>query len=132
MQADDDDLADEDDHDDLDYDWDEETHAVSEDGEPVWLTDKPPPSCAQLSEAQKRGIREVAAYWEQRRGTMHGRTWKQQIQDKIKETAASVNVSRGVQELTDRLLVLLLQGDLRRQVWPVAGQRTNRVCVPPR
>ena len=84
-------------------------HLPNETGDPTFLSDVDPLQTRVLTADQKKSIREVVVYWSQNRGSLNNRTWKQQLQDKIKQLNAAVGVNRNVPELSDLLLVAALQ-----------------------
>ena len=61
-----------------------------------------------LDDDQLSSIRELDAYWSSRGGTLEGRTWKQQLSDKIKQLYPAIAINANVEGLRDRLLCACL------------------------
>jgi len=101
-----------------------ERHNVDEHGDATRL-EKPDPQETKLSPEQLLTMREVVVYWSTNRGSMNGRSWKEQLQDKIKELDASVAVHANTATLTDRLLVTCLRKLLKD--WENPHEQENMI-----
>ena len=87
---------------------------------PEYAYERRPPDAgaARLTPGETKLLREVVAFWSSPGRSTNGRTWKQQLQDKIKQVDPSLSVHANVDALVERLLPALLRDVHRVTVDP--------------